>query len=340
MNIDEVKSVKKLIKRQPIDEDTIQHLLENSNFTCCICKGTKSDSYIIHHIYPYSTSQDNQYFNLAVLCLNDHELAHKEGVSLTLKLTPEQILKTKTKWEKEVQEIKVYKASVNGEIHEVEFLNIPRILEAYKEIFKKIPKTQYSAELIDNNLLHNDGYLNIDKINNIADNPHTPLIFFALYGSAMLRFHYFEIFKKLLQRLDFKDLDKLLNKTAIKAGIVGEYCFYVGGLYSTKLPSAINSEMNMITFFIKKKPFIVEWVVDPHYFASNSAKHRTSHRNVYTIYGKIMNVNFTNLEGKSQIVVDLRPYCFGLPFEKKNRTPDIAYQKRIDDVFDELDWAE
>jgi len=59
LDLDEIKNIKKLIKREPIDEDILQQLLENSNFTCCVCKGTKSDSYIIHHIDAYSSSQDN-----------------------------------------------------------------------------------------------------------------------------------------------------------------------------------------------------------------------------------------------------------------------------------------
>lgn len=77
LELDEVKSLKKLLVRQPIPEDTVIDLLENSSFVCCVCHGVKSTSYVIHHIEPYCKSRDNSYSNLAVLCPADHDLAHR-----------------------------------------------------------------------------------------------------------------------------------------------------------------------------------------------------------------------------------------------------------------------
>lgn len=91
----QTKFVKECLKREPIDEDTINQLLERSRFVCCLCKGQKSDAFIIHHITPYATSRDNSYENLAVLCPNDHDLVHREGQNLTSKITPKQIVKSK-----------------------------------------------------------------------------------------------------------------------------------------------------------------------------------------------------------------------------------------------------
>ncbi|MCM1242744.1 MAG: tetratricopeptide repeat protein [Roseburia sp.] len=99
---EEAKRVKKCIQRQPISIDVVQRLLENSNYMCCCCKGMKSDSFIIHHLVEYEISQDNSYDNLAVLCLNDHDLAHREK-GLSNKLTVEQIRESKLNWEKQVQ---------------------------------------------------------------------------------------------------------------------------------------------------------------------------------------------------------------------------------------------
>ncbi|MEO5641743.1 MAG: HNH endonuclease [Bacteroidia bacterium] len=96
--------VKDCVKRKPIADEIIQQLLENSYFSCCICKGNKSDAYIIHHIVPYSKTKDNKYDNLAVLCPNDHDLAHREGIALTNKITEKQVRMAKVNWEKEVKE--------------------------------------------------------------------------------------------------------------------------------------------------------------------------------------------------------------------------------------------
>jgi hypothetical protein len=332
---EEVKLVKELIKRHPIDENTIEHLLESANYVCCVCKGTKGNSYIIHHIEEYSISQNNEYYNLAVLCPVCHDTAHKNGKSLSLKLTEDQIYKSKEKWEKEVERLNVEKASKNGNIFEVDFLNVPRILELSKELFSEIPTTSYTEDLIKQNLIDLDSNLNSQKIAELAKNPNTPLIFFAAWGSSMLKFHYFDIFKRILSHLEFKDLELLLNKTSIKSGIVGEYCYYVGGLYSSTLPGDINGETEFMKFHIRKKQFIVEWLVDPKYFGSSSAKWRTDQRNVYMIYGKVRNVNIEVVDDKKKIIIDIRPYCFGLPEKRIDRKPVIAYLKEVDEVFED-----
>lgn len=94
-----VEFVMSCITRKPIDDAVVFKLLENSNFTCCLCKGLKSDAYIIHHIIEYSKKPDNSYENLAVLCPNDHDLAHRRGIALTNRITTEQIRMTKDNWE-------------------------------------------------------------------------------------------------------------------------------------------------------------------------------------------------------------------------------------------------
>lgn len=331
----EIEIVKQAITRQPIEEKVIEDLLKSSNYTCCICKGTKSKSYIIHHIEEYSISQDNGYHNLAVLCPEDHDLAHKTGKSLTSKLTQEQIINAKYDWEQKVLELNILQASKSGNIFEVDFLNVPRIIELYIELFKVTPSSKYTAELLSKNLITEKGLIDNDTISKLNSNPDTPFIFFAPYGSTLLRFHYFEVFQKILSHLDFKDLDTLLNKTSIKKGIIGEYCFYVGGLYSSKLPSEIKDDTEFMKFHLRKKKFVVEWLVDPKYFCSSSAKWRTFQRNTYMIYGKVRNVDIQEIDGIKKIIIDIRPYCFGLPELQKHRTPWVAFKDQIDEIFDD-----
>jgi hypothetical protein len=76
---DEVDELKTCVTRKPIDPDTVRVLLARSNHTCCVCKGAKGGAIILHHIEPYEVSQDNDYSNLAVLCPNDHDRAHRSG---------------------------------------------------------------------------------------------------------------------------------------------------------------------------------------------------------------------------------------------------------------------
>jgi len=326
------------ITRQPIPKDVVEKLLENSNYTCCICKGIKSTSYIIHHIEEYSTSQSNNYHNLAVLCPDDHDLAHKKGKSLTLKLTVEQITNAKYNWEKKVIELNIQKASKNGNIFEVDFLNIPRIIELYVELFKTTPTSNYTHQLLSLNLLTSNGLINEEKIKEINTEPAMPLISFGPHGATMLKLHYYEIFKKLLHHLEFEDLDTFLNKTSIKKGIIGRYCYYVGGLYSGRFPDEIMIDTEFMKFHLRKRKFVVEWLVDPKYFCSTSSKSRTFQRTIYMIYGRIRNVNIAKIDGIKKITIDIRPYCFGLPEIEKNREPMIAFRDQVDELFDDDDY--
>jgi hypothetical protein len=99
LNDDQITFVKNAIDREPIEKDVVQALLEKSNFVCCLCKGEKGHAYIIHHIIEYSRTQDNSCDNLAVLCTNDHDIAHRLGQSLTQKISPDQIRQAKANWE-------------------------------------------------------------------------------------------------------------------------------------------------------------------------------------------------------------------------------------------------
>ncbi|MEZ4848222.1 MAG: tetratricopeptide repeat protein [Bacteroidia bacterium] len=131
----EIKEVKSFLKRKPIDPDILQELLQNNNFLCCCCSGTslvESRGYIVHHIEEFSKTQDNSYENLAVLCPNHHDEAHKEGISLTRKLTAEQIKKAKESWESQVKKVNQVAADKQSRL---EFLRqIPQYRKLEEEI--------------------------------------------------------------------------------------------------------------------------------------------------------------------------------------------------------------
>ncbi len=156
----QVDFVKDCLTREPIEEDILQTLLERSNFTCCLCKGTKSDAYIIHHIEEYSKSQNNSYCNLAVLCPNDHDEAHKQGKSLTNKITLDNIRTAKEKWEKQVikeNKNKALNKSTKGSINDWKKANPYKELQSYTESDKEyfFGREQETEELLTRIYRHN-----------------------------------------------------------------------------------------------------------------------------------------------------------------------------------------
>ncbi|UTW33638.1 HNH endonuclease [Idiomarina loihiensis] len=151
----EVSWVKRAITRKAIDPTIVHDLLENSNYICCCCKGLKSDSYIIHHIVEYEVSQNNEYDNLAVLCPNDHDLAHSNS-NLTNKLSSEHIVESKKNWERE---IKLHNISVSKEEQREQVLTkLPR----YKVLNEEIVNLKNSINDKEKIITRSEAYFDVE----------------------------------------------------------------------------------------------------------------------------------------------------------------------------------
>lgn len=136
----QIDFVKNCLVRQPINESVVFKLLENSRFVCCLCKGQKSDAYILHHIIEYSLTKDNKYSNLAVLCPNDHDLAHRHGVALTNKITEQQIKEAKKNWETQVKKennTAALNKPIRGKIKDWQKETLYKELQSFTESDKK-----------------------------------------------------------------------------------------------------------------------------------------------------------------------------------------------------------
>jgi len=319
--------LKNAVKRKPIDEDVLQLLLERNAFTCCICQGIKSDAYIVHHIEHYNISQNNSYDNLAVLCPNDHELAHREGEALANKITPSNVKRAKTKWEKLVESNAAKKSALEGEVDDLDYVNVPRILELSLQVNKGVPNTQYTAYLEANDLIMSNGKINPELYERHGLNSNTPLKFFAPLGSTALILHYYEVLLIAFEKIKLYDLDELLKISELKKGIVGKYCFYTGGVYGrTFKGNTIDENSEPTIIHIRRKPFFVEWKVNPMYITSSTASWRIGRRPVYLVYGKILDVCEELVDGEKRLMIDIRPYAFGIPKTSKHRVPDIHYR--------------
>ncbi len=87
-------------KRPPIPFNTLASVLIASRFTCCVCHDT-GRSVVVHHIEDWAKSRDHSCDNLAILCLEDHDKAHKSG-GHTQNLTPDLVRQAKRQWEEKV----------------------------------------------------------------------------------------------------------------------------------------------------------------------------------------------------------------------------------------------
>ena len=80
-------------KRPPIPSETMNKLLFESGWACCVC-GKTSGGIIVHHIEKYSESHSHDEDNLVVLCLNHYGEAHTKR-ELGINLTPDRLRASK-----------------------------------------------------------------------------------------------------------------------------------------------------------------------------------------------------------------------------------------------------
>jgi hypothetical protein len=84
----EAQRIKDAITREPITEEVLNRLVEESDWSCCMCWSVSDHKpVIVHHLTPYAKTQDNTYENLVVLCPNHHAEAHSRS-ELTGDLLP------------------------------------------------------------------------------------------------------------------------------------------------------------------------------------------------------------------------------------------------------------
>jgi 5-methylcytosine-specific restriction endonuclease McrA len=77
----EVETIKAKINRAPIEDDVLKAILAKSLGCCCYCNdGNSAQPYQIHHINPYSDSQDNSENNLMLVCPTHHVRIHTNGI--------------------------------------------------------------------------------------------------------------------------------------------------------------------------------------------------------------------------------------------------------------------
>ena len=115
--------------RPPIPFPDLARVLIANRFTCCVCRD-HGRSVIVHHIKQWAESRDHSTANLAVLCMDDHDRAHKIG-RLTQNLTPALVHEFKASWERDVARMDA-RAVLNASATESEswwLFNHVRLLE-------------------------------------------------------------------------------------------------------------------------------------------------------------------------------------------------------------------
>jgi hypothetical protein len=330
LSTSQAKAIKEAVSRKPIDKDTLYTLLERSNYLCNICKGTKSTSFIVHHIEPYAQTQDNDYRNLIVLCPADHDYAHSGGLSLSI--SPAQLLRAKDKWEDEVERGNAIRAAKLVEVNEsaIDYMNVKRIEELCLQVTGKIPETRASGGLQASGILNAAGSFQ-QKF--VRDNLSSGRFLFDYINSGEA-LHYRDLMSSIAQKIELEDLSEAVDrgKKAVVA-LEGKYAFFIGGVYSSRPVTPFTNDTPMVVMHYTKRKIRVEWLLDPNYLFSVSAIGRQGSKNRYIIYCLVRTVDTEAVPG--EVLIKASPLLIAQPSVYANRIPGIGWQSRYGAEFDD-----
>ncbi|MPY24295.1 HNH endonuclease signature motif containing protein [Shewanella sp. YLB-07] len=288
LNANEAKEIAKCVKRSPIETDVLHRLIERNNALCCVCKGDKGKSFVVHHIIPYEQSRDNSYSNLVVLCLNDHDMAHQSGLSM--KLDPKFLRRAKNNWEQKVERQNELRASQLIHIDQsgIDYININRVEELCISLFEEIPTTNLTGRLVEARILNKFGSFDKKYVQeNLSSGSY--LFDYITHGETQ---HYKYLLQRIAGRVEFVDLRSYFSVAKLKENnLCGRYTTFVGGVYSKSPGLPLNGATPPIKMHYKKRSFRVEWILDPSYMMSVSAIARLGTKTCHLIYSLVRSVH-------------------------------------------------
>lgn len=93
---EEIDVIRRARSRREIPRETVNRLINECGFRCCICWNFDSDvGVIIHHIRAHATAPDDRYENLIVLCTEHHSKVHTKWELARHPYPPELLVRRK-----------------------------------------------------------------------------------------------------------------------------------------------------------------------------------------------------------------------------------------------------
>lgn len=323
LTVVEAEELKTCVVRRPVEPDTVRLLLDRSNHTCCVCKGAKGGAIILHHIVPYEETQNNHYSNLAVLCPNDHDRAHRPG-ALTLGLTAADIRRAKIAWERkvEVANTQVAAGVVEVDADAIDYVNIMRIEEMCLRFLGRIPSTTLSKSLQRAKVLGPD--LRFDE--RYVRTHMSGGAYMFDYANAGEAEHYRQLLRELAKSITFADLSEAARSGIRKLmALEGKYVFFIGGIDSKEPELPITPATPPMMLRHKARGVVITWDGDANYLLSRSAIGRQGRRNRYIIYGRISSVLKSGPKGPIEVTAS--PLLIAQPSVFVDRIPAIAWRR-------------
>lgn len=214
--------------RPPIPNDILTKLLFNNRFQCCVCRDPKLPI-VVHHIEEWAQSRSHNLENLAVLCLNHHDLAHSKK-ELSQNLDEKTLRSLKKEWENKVK-IFDQKAILNAmrfETSNWDYINVTQLYRLINEFKIDLSLNKHYRSVLSAGLIQEDGYPTFSR---------TETMSYRYEGNNCILYYEYmkENLHNILNKLSIINISDYLDKGSL-AGIVeeGDFVFVQGAHYFSK----------------------------------------------------------------------------------------------------------
>lgn len=279
--------------RPPIPERTLINLLWRNRRTCCVCR-KQNKSIIVHHIEEWSVSRDHSIKNLAVLCLDCHDLAHTKK-SLSQNLTPNELRENKNRWEMIVSEKDIqttFNLKTSQSSARWDWINCRRVFELFEKLDFTISNLSKFNKLKEDGFIDERGYIT-DDLKWVTDKNRRH--YFLDFGSAFnIAYYLGSILEVVLKNTPVIDITPILNKrNELKALVeMGSFISIQAPFYFTTLDVGLTDFDEVKKAYYRGYNLRVEFTFQPWYCMSSSAKHiAMSGRHVQTVFGFVRDIS-------------------------------------------------
>lgn len=301
-------------ERPPIPESTLINLLWCNRRTCCVCRKSHK-SVIVHHIKEWSISRDHSIENLAVLCLDCHDLAHTKK-QLSQNLDSRELQKSKIRWEMIVskQDIQtLFNLKVQSKSARWDWINCRRVFELFLGLGFSISNISDYSKLIEEGFIDEKGFITDDSKWNLSGKVRR---YFLDYGGSYNMAAYLGmILEIVMENTPVIDITPMINRRSeIKALVeMGSFISIQAPFYFSTINSGAHDFDEVKEAYYQGYKLRVKFTFQPWYCTSSSAKHGSmSGRHVQTVFGFVREISTYN----DELIISLSCLGAGTGFKR------------------------
>lgn len=311
-------------ERPPISMQTLINLLWRNRRTCCVCR-KPNKSIIVHHIEEWSASRDHTIKNLAVLCLDCHDLAHTKK-SLSQNLTPKELRENKKRWEVIVSKQDtqtLFNLKTSRDSARWDWINCRRVFELFNKLNVTITNLSEFKSLMTSGFIDERGFITDDLKWDVGKSKRNYFLDFG--GSFNISSYLDSILEVVLKSTPVIDITSILNKrNELKALVdMGSFISLQAPFYFKVIEKGCSENEEIKQAYYRGYNLRVEFTFESWYCTSSSAKYGAmSGRHVQTVFGFVRDVFMC----EDELVISLSCLGAGTGFKR--------HENRIKSDFD------